>query len=49
MTRKSLIFLSNIKKNRTLFGVTKPNYKCDKIDFTREHGVIVPELKVSIK
>lgn len=49
MTRKSLIFLSNIKKNRTLFGVTKSNYKCDNIDSTREHRVIVPEFKVSIK
>lgn len=49
MTRKSLIFLSNIKKNRTLFGLTKSNYKCDKVDSTREDGDIVPELKVSIK
>lgn len=49
MTRKSLIFLSNIKKNRIFWGVTKSNYKCDNIDSTRKHQVIVPELKVSIK
>lgn len=49
MTRESLIFLSNIKKNKTLFGVTKSNYKCDKVYSTREDGDIVPELKVSIK